>query len=457
MSYDLIIKNGQVILDTEAVVTDVAVTNGKIVAIGTDLGEAKEVIDASGLVVSPGMVDAHVHISEPGRTEWEGYETGTKAAAKGGVTSFIEMPLNQLPATIDRESLQLKFDAAKGKLSVDVALFGGLVPHNLDRLHELNEDGVAAYKCFLATCGFDGVDNDFRNVDDYSFFAGMQKIAKMNKILAIHAENALICDELGKVAQAEGKTSAKDYVASRPVFTEVEAVRRAIYLAKIAGCQIHICHLSTPEGVEEVTRARNEGQKVTCESCTHYFAIDEEQFETIGTTAKCAPPLRDKANQERLWEKLFAGEIDFITSDHSPCPPDMKIGNAFTAWGGIAGLQNNVDIMFDEAVQKRGMTLTQFAKLIASNPADLYQLNNKGHIAIGKDADFALIQPNAPYTLAAEDLEYRHKVSPYIGRTIGAQVVTTILRGSVIYDKENGVRDTHEGAFVLQNAKETVQ
>jgi allantoinase len=448
--YDLLIKGGKVILENEAVITDIAVKDGKIAAIGCNLGESIETIDATNLVVSPGMIDAHVHISEPGRTHWEGYETGTRAAAKGGVTSFIEMPLNQLPATTDRKSLQLKLEAAKGKLSVDVALFGGLVPYNLDKIQELNEEGVVAYKCFLATCGDTTIEDDFRNVDDYSLYVGMKEIAKTGKILTIHAENALICDELGNVAVSEGRLTLKDYVESRPVFTEVEAIRRAIYMAKVTNCRLHIVHVSSPEGVEEITKARNEGQKVTCETCTHYFALDTDQLDTLGTVSKCSPPIRNKDNQERLWAKLFAEEISFITSDHSPCPPDMKEGHAFAAWGGISGLQNNVDILFDEAVQQRGMELPLFAKLISTNVADLYELKNKGRISIGKDADFVFIKPNSPYTLEASDLEYKHKVSPYVGRKIGAQIARTILKGKSIYDVASGVCNEHIGEFIFR-------
>lgn len=449
MSYDLIIKNGTVILENEAIVTDIAVKDGKISAIGSELKEAAQTVDAAGLIVSPGMIDAHMHISEPGRTEWEGYETGTRAAAKGGVTACIEMPLNQMPATIDRKTLNIKMEAGKGKLSIDVASFGGLVPHNLDRLHELAEEGVAAYKCFLSTCGSQEEGSlDFRNVDDYSFYAGLKTLGKLGKIVAVHCENAAICDRLGEEAKAAGKKRAHDYVATRPVFTEVEAVRRAIYLAREAECQLHICHVSCPEAVDEVTAARNAGQNVTCESCGHYFAIDVDEFEKIGNAAKCSPPIRDKDNQERLWIKLLNGEIDLIASDHSPCTPDLKEGSVFEAWGGISAVQNTLDIFFDEAVQKRGMPLTRFAKLIASNPADIFHLNNKGRIAVGKDADFVLIRPNSPYVLKAEDLEYKNKISAYIGRTINAQVDKTILRGKVVYESGKGIVNPHQGEFI---------
>ena len=216
MSFDLIIKNGTVILENEARVVDIAVKGGKIAAIGQDLGDAKEVMDASGLVVSPGMVDAHTHISEPGRSHWEGYETGTRAAAKGGITTMIEMPLNQLPATVDRASIELKFDAAKGKLTIDAAQLGGLVSYNIDRLHELDEVGVVGFKCFVATCGDRGIDNDFRDVNDWQFFKGAQKLGELGQPVLVHCENALICDELGEEAKREGRVTAHDYVASRP-------------------------------------------------------------------------------------------------------------------------------------------------------------------------------------------------------------------------------------------------
>lgn len=458
MNYDLLIKNGLVILDNGEIETDVAIKDGKIAAIGSDLGDAAEVIDAKGLVVSPGMVDAHVHITDPGgsyRDDWEGYLTGTKACAKGGVTSFMEMPLNQVPATVDAKTLQIKVDAGQNKLTADVASFGGLVPFNIEGgIQELDEGGVAAYKCFMATCGDRSIEGDFMNADDYTLYEGMRQIAKTGKVLAIHAENATITDKLGEIAYKNGETTLKAYVASRPVFTEVEPIRRAILFAKETGCRIHICHVACPEGVEEVTRARNEGVDVTCETCTHYLYFDTSELDEIGPIVKCSPPIRDKENQNGMWEKLLAGEIAFVTSDHSPCTPDLKDKeNAFEAWGGIAGVQNNVDVLFDEGVQKRGMSLKMFADIIAANPAERFNLSSKGQIAIGKDADIVLIKPNAPYTLKTEDLEYKNKISPYVGREIGAQVARTILRGETVYSLEDGVSDTRPGEFVFVNGE----
>lgn len=452
MEHELVIKNGLVILESGEVKTDVAIKDGKISAIGENLTGAK-VIDAKGLIVSPGMVDAHVHITDPGggyRDEWEGYVTGTAACAKGGVTSFMEMPLNQIPATVDGESIDIKYAAGKDKLKVDVASFGGVVPFNLDGgIQELDDKGVAGYKCFLATCGDRSIDGDFQNVDDYSLYEGMKQVAKTGKVLAIHAENAAITDRLGEIAYQNGETTLKAYVESRPVFTEVEAIRKAILMAKETGCRIHICHVACQEGVDEVIKAREEGVDVTCETCTHYLYFTTEELDAIGPVVKCSPPIRDAAQKDGLWKHAMGEGISFVTSDHSPCTPDLKDKeNAFEAWGGISGVQNNVDVLFDEGVQKRGMSLKHFAELIASNPADRYNLDQKGRISIGKDADFVLIKPDATYTLMAEDLEYRNQISPYIGREIGAQVVQTILRGKTIYSQAEGVTTEFPGEFI---------
>lgn len=451
---DLVIKNGKVILADGAVVTDVAVKDGKISQIGQDL-EGTETIDATGLVVSPGMVDGHAHITSMGggcRDQWEGYETGTAACAKGGVTTIVEMPLNQIPSTTDGASLQAKYDSGKDQLRVDTASLGGLVPFNLDGgIQELDEGGVCGYKCFLATCGDRSIKGDFQNVDDYSLYEGMRQIAKTGKVLSLHCENAALTDTLGKKAVEAGAHTLKEFVASRPVFTEVEAVRRAIFFAKVTGCRINICHCTCWEAVAEVVKAREEGVDVTCETCPHYLYFTTDDLDAIGATTKCTPPIRDKAEQEGLWKYLLDGGISMVVSDHSPCTPDLKDReNPFDAWGGISSIQNCMDLMFDEGVQKRGMSLVRFAEVMATDAADRFGLAQKGRIEVGKDADFCLIKPNSPYTLKAEDLEYRNKISPWIGRTIGCQVARTILRGKTTYSLEDGVTAAHDGEFILR-------
>ncbi len=456
MKYDLIIKEGNVVFRDDVKKVDIAIKNGKISAIAETIeGEADQIVNASGQYVMPGMIDTHVHICEPGRTEWEGFVTGTKALAAGGTTSYVDMPLNALPATVDRKSLQLKRDVAKGKNYVDYAFYGGLVPGNLDQLEELSDEGVVAYKCFMATCGSDMPD-DFTNVDDYTLYTGMKRLAELGHMLSIHAENALITDRMAESMLAKGKTTAADYVASRPVFTEVDAVKRALFLAKETGCKLHFVHISTEKAVEEIIKARNEGQDVTVESCPHYFTITTAQFEELGPVAKCSPPLRDEVEQAKLWNKLIEGKIDMLTSDHSPCPPEMKYSatnNIFEVWGGITGCQNNVDLMFDEAVLKRNVPVADFVRMISYNPAQRFHLPMKGEIAVTKDADIILVDPNQSYVVQKEDLYYRHQHSPYIGRKINCRVTKTFVRGNLVFDVNQGIVGEPVGEFVAYNKK----
>lgn len=439
--FDTIIQQGIVVLADQYITADLGIKDGKIAHIAPhiDAAQARKVVDATGCYVLPGMVDVHMHISEPGRTEWEGYETGTQAMAAGGTTSFVEMPLNTMPATTDVESLNVKLKTAQGKSYVDYSPMGGLVPWNLQDLPRLSEAGVAAYKCFVATCG-SGKPGDFKNVDDYELYVGMQALAKTDDLLVIHCENAALTDKLGAAAKAAGKTKVSDYVATRPVFTEVEAVRRVLLLAKETGCRVHIAHCSCPEAIEAVFEAQAQGVDASFESCPHYFLLATEDLDAIGPKAKCSPPIRDRNNQARMWDLLERGMIQMLGSDHSPCTPDLKSSpNAFEAWGGISGCQNSVDAMFDAAVKKRNISPVTLMQALATEPARRFRLGAKGEIALGKDADVVILDPNQGYTVTSDELYYKNKFSAYEGFEIGCRVTHTFVRGHLVYQLGQGI------------------
>lgn len=437
--FDLIIKKGMAVLPDAVYMVDIAVKNGVIAAMAPTIDErAAREINALGQYVLPGMVDVHMHLSEPGRTEWEGYRTGTQAMAAGGITSFAEMPLNQIPCTTDVPSLEIKLKAAEGQCWVDYAPMGGLVPWNLKDLAPLADAGVAAFKAFVATCG-SGKPGDFKNVTDFELFPGAREIAKKDGLLIVHCENATITDGLGAEARSAGETSLSAYVASRPIFTEVEAVHRVLMIAEAAGCRIHIAHCSCPEAIEEVERAKARGVDASFESCPHYFLLATEDLDAIGPKAKCSPPIRDRAHQRRMWELFGDGRIEMLVSDHSPCTFDLKASpNAFDAWGGISGCQNCVDAMFDEAVLKRGISPVVLARALASNAARRFRLKGKGEIALGMDADLTFIDPSQTYVLTADHLLYKNKFSAYEGRKIGCRIVRTLVRGEEVWSLQNG-------------------
>lgn len=437
--FDLIIRQGRTVLRDSVETADIGIRGGIITAISPRIEEkAAREIDASGQYVMPGMVDAHMHLSEPGRTEWEGYRTGTQAAAAGGITSFVEMPLNNIPATTDVASLELKMAAAKDQCWVDYAPMGGLVPWNIADIAPLQAAGVASFKAFVATCG-SGKPGDFKNVTDYELYRGCQEIARAGGLLVVHCENASITDELGREAEAAGKTRVSDYVATRPIFTETEAVHRVLVIAEAAGCRIHIAHCSCPEAIAEVRAAQARGVDASFESCPHYFLLCTEELDAIGPKAKCSPPIRDRAHQRIMWDLLAEGEIEMLVSDHSPCTIDLKSSpNAFKAWGGISASQNCVDAMFDEAVLKRGISPVILARALATNAARRFALKGKGEIALGFDADLVLIDPAQSYVVTPEVLLYKNKFTAYEGRRIGCRITRTLVRGEEAWTLEDG-------------------
>lgn len=413
-------------------VADVGVADGVISAVGPDLeGGAREEIDARGLLVLPGAIDAHVHFNEPGRTRWEGFASGTRALAAGGTTLCVEMPLNAHPPTTDGESFDLKLAAAKASAHVDFALWGGIVPGRVGRMEELAGRGVAGFKAFMSATGTP----DFEAADDLTLYEGMQEAARLGLPVLVHAENRQITDALARRATSALRTTMRDYLASRPAVAELEAIGRAILLASEAGCSLHIVHVSTGRGVALVAEARERGVDVTCETCPHYLLFTDEDAVRIGAAAKCAPPLRPREEVESLWEQVLAGNVAFVTSDHSPCPPDMKAGeDMFRAWGGISGCQSLLPALLDEGYHGRGLPPERLAELLSANVARRFGFAGKGGIEEGNDADLALVDPSGEHVLREEDLHYRHQISPYVGRSFRGRVVRTLLRGRTVFE-----------------------
>ncbi|WP_054939387.1 allantoinase [Paenibacillus ihuae] len=455
-TYELIIKNGDVVLPGEVRKLDIAVKNGKIAALGEELPVYPDtrVIDAEGQYVLPGMIDMHVHFNEPALGHWEGFRSGSAALAAGGCTCYADMPLNGNPPTVNKAALQLKADAAAGNSAVDYVLWGGLVPGNLEDLEELAEAGVTGYKAFISNPGGEG-EGRFREVDDDTLYQGMQRIAGLGGILALHAESEEITAVLTADAVRNGRTTARDFAASRPAEAELEAVARALLYSERTGCRLHFVHISTAAAIELIHEAKLRGLDVSAETCPHYLVLSENSLEELGALAKCAPPLRSPEEQEKLWKVLAEGRIELIASDHSPCPPELKLDpglNFFEAWGGISGAQSSLELMFHEGVNVRGLPVTQIAALLAEQPARRFGLDHrKGSIKLGLDADLVLLNPNHSYILSAEDLYYRHKHSPYAGKTLSCKVSATISRGTVVYTAEQGLLIEDGGQWLRVN------
>ncbi len=430
--YDLIVRNGTLVTTEGVSRSDLAIADGRIVALALDLGGVgREEIDAEGMHIFPGVIDAHVHFNEPGRTRWEGFATGTRALAAGGTTSFFDMPLNASPPTLDAESFDLKCQAAQSNALVDFALWGGIVPGNRERLDELAERGVIGYKAFMSNSGIE----DFASVDDVTLYEGMQSAARLGRIVALHAESEQITSILARRAQAQGRTSVRDYLASRPVLAELEAIERAILFAQETGCALQIVHVSSGRGIALVAEARARGVDVSCETCPHYLVLTGDDMERLGAVAKCAPPLRDRVEQEALWQELFAGNIPMVATDHSPAPADMKTDtNFFKVWGGISGCQSLLQLLLTEGYYQRQLPLTTIASITSEYIARRFGLwPRKGGLAIGSDADLALVDLQMHGELSADDLYYRHPHSPYVGRTLRGRVRRTMVRGNTVF------------------------
>ncbi len=436
--YDLIVRHGTLVTPTEEKQADIAVVDGRIVAIDPEIsGTSKDEIDASGLHIFPGVIDAHVHFNEPGRTEWEGFATGTRALAAGGTTTYFDMPLNAHPPTLDATSFDLKLAAAQASSLVDFAFWGGLVPGNVPNMEELSERGVIGFKAFMSNSGID----DFLAVDDLTLYEGMAQAAKLGRIVAVHAENDAITGNLARRAMEQERIGIRDYLDSRPVIAELEAIERAILMASETGCSLHIVHVSTGRGVRLVADARVRGVDVSCETCPHYLVLTEDDVEELGAVAKCAPPLRSQEEREDLWQQVLLGNVPMIASDHSPAPANMKTDtNFFRVWGGISGCQSLLSLLLTDGYKQRSLNLTTITSLTAEYPSQRFGLfPHKGQLALGVDADMVLVKLQESSVLQARDLFYRHQHSPYVGKVLRGRIVSTHVRGNTIF---------HEGTFI---------
>jgi allantoinase len=442
---DLVIRNGTVVTPEGLVRAEIAVEDGVIAAIAPELPGGAREIDAEGLLVLPGLIDIHVHFNEPGRADWEGAATGSRALAAGGGATFFDMPLNSSPCTVSAAAFDEKRAALERSSITDFALWGGLIPGSVDAMEGMAARGAIGFKAFMANSGLD----EFPRADDLTLYRGMQEAARLGLPVAVHAENEEITAGLAREAIAHGRTGMRDYLQSRPVIAEVEAITRAAAIARDTGAKLHIVHVSSGSGVAAALEARQRGSDISIETCAHYLFFTEDDACRLGAVAKCAPPLRAASERDALWDRLRAGDVDVVASDHSPVPPSMKTGeNFFAIWGGIAGAQSTLPVLLTSGA---GLRPASIAHLTAGFAAQRFQLPNKGAIQIGNDADFVLVDMAASIALGTKRLFQRHKQTPYLGETLRGAVRQTILRGQTIFH-DGVIAEGHRGRFVRPTA-----
>jgi allantoinase len=442
MYFDLVIKSKRILSTGKFFPGVICIKDGKIISIENIDSKISGVnfIDAEDNAVMPGIIDPHVHINEPGRTEWEGFDTATRAAAAGGITTLIDMPLNSTPVTTNFYNLKLKIAAAKKNAHVNCGFWGGVVPGNLNELDELLQSGVFGLKVFLAHSGID----DFPATPVDKLRDVLLLLKKHNKPLLVHAE---LCDDHdGLIKLQKNPTSYKAYLSSRPKEWENNAIRAMIDLCRETKAHVHIVHLSSAEALPMIKDAKKEGLPLTVETAPHYLFFEAEKINDGNTLLKCAPPIREKENNEQLWDALKTGLIDFIATDHSPAPPSIKeieSGNFEKAWGGIAGLQFSLPVIWTAAAD-RNISLENICSRMCTHPARFLGLEKtKGEISAGFDADIVIWDPEKNISISGNQIQHRHKDSPYSGISLKGKILQTIVNGKIVFDN---------GKFVEQRA-----
>ena len=425
----MIVRSQRVVLPEGVGPAEIEIRDGKIAAVRTGgFSSSATVFDAGDLCVMPGIVDTHVHINEPGRTEWEGFETATRAAAAGGVTTLVDMPLNSIPPTTTVEAFRAKRATAASRCHVDVGFWGGVVPGHSTHIEPLARAGVLGFKCFLSPSGVD----EFANVNEQDLREAIPILGRVGLPLLVHAE---LPSELRD--PAGDPRSYQTWLDSRPAAAEAAAIDLLIDLAREFQTRVHVVHLAAPTALDAIKRARKAGVLLTVETCPHYLAFAAEEIPDGATVFKCAPPIRDVREREDLWRGLIEGDIDLVATDHSPAPPAMKRlddGDFLRAWGGIASLQLGLSIVWTGA-RARGLTLDRLADWMSAAPARLAGLDgSKGRIARGHDADLIVFDPDEEWIVSGRALEHRHPVTPYEGLRLRGRVKTTILRGNIVFD-----------------------
>ncbi|WP_086837782.1 allantoinase AllB [Amycolatopsis kentuckyensis] len=430
---DLVVRAARAVTAEGEVPATIGVDGGRIVAVepGGASVSGDRVLDlGDDVVLLPGLVDTHVHVNDPGRAEWEGFETATRAAAAGGVTTIVDMPLNSLPPTVDVAALEVKRKAAAGRVHVDVGFWGGAIPGNVGDLRGLHDAGVFGFKCFLLHSGVD----EFPPLDPAGLDEALRELSSFDALMIVHAEDA---HEIGEAPEPHGGRYV-DFLRSRPRQAENLAISHVIEAARRNAARAHILHLSSSDALPLIAAARRDGVALSAETCPHYLSFVAEEIRDGATQFKCCPPIREAANRELLWQGLADGVIDTIVSDHSPCTPELKrfdSGDFGQAWGGISSLQLGLPAIWTQARQ-RGYALTDVVRWMAERPAAQAGMRRKGHLAVGHDADFCVFAPDEAFVVDVAKLKHRNPVSAYDRRPLAGVVRSTWLRGTEITGDE---------------------